>query len=90
MTAIMGAAFGVPRERDDEFKAFLAERLADKQPAGRLGQPDDIARAALFLASGESEWITGVVIPVDGGQTAISIGGWSEAAVQAGTDFTNG
>jgi NAD(P)-dependent dehydrogenase (short-subunit alcohol dehydrogenase family) len=89
MTAIMDAAFGVPRERDDEFKVFLAERLADKQPAGRVGQPDDIAGAALFLASDDSKWVSGVIIPVDGGQTAISMGGWSEAAVQAGEDFVN-
>ena len=36
----------------------------------RLGLPDDIANAALFLASDESEFITGAVIPVDGGVTA--------------------
>lgn len=87
MTAIMGAAFGVPRERDDEFKALLAERLADKQPAGRVGEPDDIAAAALFLASDDSKWVTGVVLPVDGGQTAISMSKWMDAAVEAGTAF---
>ena len=39
-------------------------------PLGRLSQPEDIAAAALFLASDEAAFITGVVIPVDGGQSA--------------------
>lgn len=38
-----------------------------KLPAGRHGQPDEIASAALFLASDESRYIYGAVIPVDGG-----------------------
>jgi 3-oxoacyl-[acyl-carrier protein] reductase len=36
-------------------------------PLGRIGQPEDIANAALFLASDEASWITGVNLPVDGG-----------------------
>ena len=36
-------------------------------PLGRAGRPDDIAETARFLASPAAEWITGVVIPVDGG-----------------------
>lgn len=39
-------------------------------PLGRNGQPRDIADAMLFLASDEASWITGVVLPVDGGVTA--------------------
>ena len=35
-----------------------------------VGQPDDIAQVALFLASDESRMITGAVIPADGGMTA--------------------
>ena len=46
------------------------ERLAPWYPLGRVGEPEDIARAALFLASDEASWITGVVLPVDGGLTA--------------------
>ena len=38
-------------------------------PLGRLSQPKDIARAALYLASDEAEFITGVEFPVDGGRT---------------------
>ena len=43
------------------------EALADFQPLRRAGQADDIARMALFLASDESEWITGTEMRVDGG-----------------------
>jgi 3-oxoacyl-[acyl-carrier protein] reductase len=38
-------------------------------PLGRLSEPRDIARAAVFLASDEAEFITGVEFPVDGGRT---------------------
>ncbi|MCI9888347.1 SDR family oxidoreductase [Micrococcales bacterium 31B] len=44
----------------------LQERL-DYTPLGRLGSPDDVARAALFLASDLSSFVTGQVIGVDGG-----------------------
>jgi len=39
-------------------------------PLGRVGEPEDVAHAALFLASNEAAWITGVVLPVDGGLMA--------------------
>jgi NAD(P)-dependent dehydrogenase (short-subunit alcohol dehydrogenase family) len=39
-------------------------------PLGRNGQPADVADAILFLASDQASWITGVVLPVDGGVTA--------------------
>jgi NAD(P)-dependent dehydrogenase (short-subunit alcohol dehydrogenase family) len=39
-------------------------------PLGRFGKPNDIAGLAVFLASDESSWMTGTVIPVDGGVTA--------------------
>jgi 2-hydroxycyclohexanecarboxyl-CoA dehydrogenase len=43
-------------------------------PLGRFGQPDDYAEVVLFLASDQSRFVTGHVIPVDGGTTAAS--GW--------------
>ena len=43
------------------------DRLARLYPAGRVGEPDDIAAAVAFLASDDAAWITGVVLPVDGG-----------------------
>ncbi|MEW6209094.1 MAG: SDR family oxidoreductase [Acidobacteriota bacterium] len=39
-------------------------------PLGRNGQPQDVAGAILFLASDEAAWITGAILPVDGGVTA--------------------
>lgn len=39
-------------------------------PLGRNGQPQDVAEAILFLASDQASWITGTVLPVDGGVTA--------------------
>ncbi len=63
----------------------LAERMqADPQleaqflsgiPIGRMGQPEDIAGPAVFLASDASAWITGALIPLDGGNLALNAGG---------------
>jgi NAD(P)-dependent dehydrogenase (short-subunit alcohol dehydrogenase family) len=47
-----------------------AQFLSKMQPMPREGRPDDIANMALFLASDESEWITGAAMVVDGGYTA--------------------
>jgi NAD(P)-dependent dehydrogenase (short-subunit alcohol dehydrogenase family) len=44
-------------------------------PAGRLGQPNDIMGLAVFLASDSSEWISGAIIPMDGGNMAMNAGG---------------
>jgi 3-oxoacyl-[acyl-carrier protein] reductase len=38
-------------------------------PLGRLAQPQDIANAALFLASADAEFVTGNIVEVDGGRT---------------------
>jgi 2-deoxy-D-gluconate 3-dehydrogenase len=47
--------------------AGLNERVLGRTPAGRWGEPDDLAGIAVFLASGASDFITGTAIPVDGG-----------------------
>jgi NAD(P)-dependent dehydrogenase (short-subunit alcohol dehydrogenase family) len=46
------------------------ERRLVHIPSGRFGRSSDVANAALFLASDESEWITGTALVVDGGITA--------------------
>ena len=48
----------------------IFDRLARWYPLGRVGEPDDIAKAALFLASNEASWITGATLTVDGGLMA--------------------
>ena len=52
----------------------LVDRLTPLYPIGRLGRPEDIANAALFLASDESSFATGAVFVIDGGVTAVQTG----------------
>ena len=54
---------------DDQVKEVLPTFNAF-HPLGRNGQPRDVADAILFLASEQASWITGAVLPVDGGVTA--------------------
>jgi NAD(P)-dependent dehydrogenase (short-subunit alcohol dehydrogenase family) len=54
----------------DLFGEGAPELWAAKHPVGRIAQPDEVAQAILFLASSASSFITGTVVPVDGGITA--------------------
>ncbi|MDE2775794.1 MAG: SDR family oxidoreductase [Chloroflexota bacterium] len=58
-------------EADDQLEAQFLSGI----PIGRLGQPQDIAGLAVFLASDASSWITGALIPFDGGNLALNAGG---------------
>ncbi len=48
----------------------IRESLENRHPIGRLGKPEEIASAALYLSSDEASYITGVSLAVDGGYTA--------------------
>lgn len=58
-----GAFVGVSQEVRDQFVSLV--------PMGRIGQPDEVAAAALFLASDDSSFITGIELFVDGGTAQI-------------------
>jgi NAD(P)-dependent dehydrogenase (short-subunit alcohol dehydrogenase family) len=47
------------------------QRLLERIPLNRVARPEEIAAAALFLASDDSSYVTGVALPVDGGLTAL-------------------
>ncbi|MCH9040957.1 MAG: SDR family oxidoreductase [Nitrosopumilus sp.] len=51
---------------DPQARKVLEERL----PLARIGEPLDVANAALYLASDEASWVTGIILNVDGGKTA--------------------
>ena len=50
--------------------AIIEKSILPHIPVGRLGEPEEIARCVVFLASDASGYVTGVNIPVDGGWTA--------------------
>jgi NAD(P)-dependent dehydrogenase (short-subunit alcohol dehydrogenase family) len=52
-------------ENNPEWK----QKVLTRTPLGRLGKPEEVAEAALFLISGSASYITGVVLPVDGGNS---------------------
>lgn len=85
---VNGVAPGVVRTRlaspvlDD---AVLRRRYLDTIPAGRFGEPEEIASAVSWLASDESAYVTGHTITIDGGQT-LGIRGALELPDAAGND----
>ena len=63
----LGKNAGLPQERLDAYY----ERTARETPLGRTGEPDDIAAAALYLASDDSAFVTGIELVVDGGYAQV-------------------
>lgn len=71
VNCICPTATDTPLIREAGTTSGMLRRLAQGHPLRRLPTPDDIAHAALFLASDESRCITGVTLPVDSGWTII-------------------
>ncbi len=78
VTGIFGKAAGVDGAKADKLAGLVKEAFASLQPIPRAGVPDDIARAAVYLASDGSSFVNGQDIMVDGGHTAVTRG-WSAA-----------
>jgi NAD(P)-dependent dehydrogenase (short-subunit alcohol dehydrogenase family) len=68
-TGIFGKALGLPVEAAEKTSAVMREAFKSAQPIPRAGLPDDIAQAAVFLASDESSFINGHDLVVDGAMT---------------------
>jgi NAD(P)-dependent dehydrogenase (short-subunit alcohol dehydrogenase family) len=70
LTNIYNASRGLPAEMAEGMISKIDGALATWAPIGRSGIPDDIAGAALWLASADASYVTGQAITVDGGLTA--------------------
>jgi NAD(P)-dependent dehydrogenase (short-subunit alcohol dehydrogenase family) len=79
-TSIFGASMGLPREVADQMAARIAETGGVAQPIPRAGVPEDIAQAALYLASDAASFVTGTHLVVDGGITVGSRHAWDPDA----------
>ena len=55
-------------------EAEMFDKLAQTQPIGRMGEPDEIAALIVYLASDEASFITGSNIPIDGGFVTLNAG----------------
>jgi NAD(P)-dependent dehydrogenase (short-subunit alcohol dehydrogenase family) len=87
LTPIMSKTFGLPPALAHDFTDYVAEQLKGQQALGRVGRPRDIALAALFLASDASAWITGTVLPVDGGLVSVTQSTLMPDLLRAAEDF---
>jgi NAD(P)-dependent dehydrogenase (short-subunit alcohol dehydrogenase family) len=79
-TPIFGKGLGLSPERAEEIVPLMKGVLENLQPIKRAGLPDDIAQAALWLASDDSTFVNGHALVVDGGL----VGGrsWSESQLR--------
>ena len=57
----------IETDMTDELDERLLNSMLDAVPVGRLGQPEDVAAAVAYLASDEASYVTGAVLPVNGG-----------------------
>lgn len=82
-TPIFGATMGLPREVADQMAGMIADSGARMQPIKRPGLPEDIAEAALYLASDAARFMTGQHLVVDGGFTLGDRSAWDPEAPSA-------
>lgn len=64
----------------------LLDRMSRHYPLGRLGSPDDVAGVVQFLLSDAASWVTGVILPVDGGLMAGSIELMGDRSIRKGDE----
>jgi NAD(P)-dependent dehydrogenase (short-subunit alcohol dehydrogenase family) len=83
-TSIFGATLGMTRDAADQMAALVAQNAQIAQPVKKPGLPQDIAQAALYLASDASAFVTGTHLVVDGGITVGSRHSWDP---EAGSPF---
>ena len=57
---------------DGETLSPRGEKIISQTPMGRFGKPEELIGAAIWLASDESSFVTGITIPIDGGFAAFS------------------
>lgn len=79
-TSIFGATMGMTRDAADQMAAMVAQNAQIAQPVKKPGLPQDIAQAALYLASDASAFVTGTHLVVDGGITVGSRHSWDPTA----------
>lgn len=67
---LQSSATGADRERLENFEARIRTQMRNDRPLKRDGTADDVAEAALYLATDRSRYVTGIVLTVDGGTVA--------------------
>ena len=87
VTGIFGKLAGVEASKADRVTDLVKERFSTVQPIPRAGVTDDIARAAVYLASDGASFVNGQDIIVDGGMTTVTRG-WS-TMVAGRTEMSN-
>jgi NAD(P)-dependent dehydrogenase (short-subunit alcohol dehydrogenase family) len=92
-TPIIGKSMGLAGQVADRMVEVVEKVGAAFQPLPRGGRTDDIAGAVLYFASDEAQWVTGVVMPVDGGiaagrTPADMAGAWNKIAEAIGGEWS--
>jgi NAD(P)-dependent dehydrogenase (short-subunit alcohol dehydrogenase family) len=64
------SALNMDPEQIERFEAGIRQTMRDDRPLKREGTPEDVAEAALYFATDRSRYVTGTVLPVDGGTSA--------------------